>query len=999
MRTVRYAFPVLVVVLMLVLVGCGPKTDTTDKDPLSDYSVDVKLPFSTSGAVSVTQAPGYTIRPETPVKILGWLNEQLDSTVQDAYTELSLGSLGTAVRNLQKRLIELGYMTGTASGTFDQATAQAVRLFEAAYGRTATGVASQLMQVYLFSDSARIYTGIEPITTQQASTGYQQLERGSTGTAVTRLQTRLIELGYMDGTANGVFDQTTENAVKAFEAAYGKQRTGVATVSMQSYLFADSALRAGQSAQTTARPTAVPAEDDDDGSDTITYKALQYGSKGDSVKRLQQRLKDLGYLSGKVDGIYGNATVKAVKAFEKAYGQKQTGIASVGMQMHLYADDALAYGSATPAPTTAASEDTYRTLSKGSYGEDVVALQARLKKLGYLSGKADGYYGDDTASAVRAFESRHGRTQSGVATAAMQKFLYSDSAMSNNSDDSGQVSYTALSEGSYGSGVYALQQRLIELNFMAGTPTGYYDANTVEAVKAFEAAYGRNETGVATVALQEKLYADDAPTGNVTTPTDGTYKRLKNGDKGANVARLQARLIELGYLSGTADGYYGSGTEEAVMAFEAAYGKTPTGIATSELQSYLYSDSAYYNTDGDVAVSYSTLSKGDSGSEVQKLQQRLKELNYLTGKCDGKYGAETVSAVKAFQKALGLKQTGTASAALQKELYSDDAPTKTSTTVVTVNKTAYVSVAKTNVYASISDSEPMATLSIGAEVTILRTRGDWAEIRNASGDVAYAKLADFALSSESSGDSGESETVVTVNAYAMVVKDLVTVYSEPDELSDKLGTLSKGATVTWTRTRGSWAEVKNSGGSKGYVRTSQLTVLEELDDSASAGDTKTSAYSTLKNGSKGDSVKSLQRRLKQLGYFDGDIGGNYLTKTTKAVKEFQAAIGMKQTGTATAGLQEILFSNAAPSAGQYAEPETGSYQELKIGDTGSAVETLQYRLAALGYLNAPDAEIGSFDSATRSAVIDVQSAMGITADGIASAELQAFLSSDAAKGL
>lgn len=999
MRTVRYAFPVLVVVLMLMLVGCGPATDATDKDPLSDYSVDVTLPFSTSGAVSATQAPGYTIQPTAPVQILGWLNEQLDSSVQDAYTELSLGSLGTAVRNLQKRLIELGYMSGTASGTFDQATAQAVRLFEAAYGRTATGVASQLMQVYLFSDSAKMYTGIEPITTQQASASYQKLERGSIGTDVTRLQNRLIELGYMDGKANGVFDQATENAVKEFEAAYGKQRTGIATVSMQSYLFADSALRAGESVQATARPTAVPADDDE--ADTVTYKALQYGSKGDSVKRLQQRLKELGYLSGKVDGIYGNATVKAVKAFEKAYGQKQTGIASVGMQKHLYADDALVYGSATPTPTAAASEDTtYRTLSKGSYGEDVVTLQARLKKLGYLDGKADGYYGDDTANAVRAFESRHGRTQSGVATAAMQKFLYSDSAMSNDSDGSSQSSYTALSEGSYGSAVYALQQRLIELRFMSGTATGSYDANTVEAVKAFEAAYGRTETGIATVALQEKLYADDAPTGNVTMPTDGTYKRLKNGDKGDNVARLQSRLIELGYLSGTVDGYYGTGTEEAVKAFEAAYGKTPTGVATSELQSYLYSDSAYYNTDGEVAVSYSTLSKGDSGSEVRKLQARLIELNYLTGECDGKYGADTVSAVKAFQKALGLKQTGAASAALQKELYSEDAPAKTSTKVVTVNKTAYVSVAKTNVYASVNDSEPMATLSIGAEVTILRTRGDWAEIRNASGDVAYAKLADFVLSSNSAEEGEESETVVTVNAYAMVVKDLITVYSEPDELSDKLGTLSKGATVTWTRTRGSWAEVKNSGGSKGYVYASQLTVLEELDDGTSAGsDTKISEYSTLKNGSKGDDVKKLQRRLKQLGYFDGDIGGNYLTKTTKAVKEFQAAIGMKQTGTATAGLQEILFSDAAPSAGQYPEPDAGSYQELKIGDTGSAVEVLQYRLAALGYLNAPDAEIGSFDSATRNAVIDVQSAMGITADGIASAELQAFLSSDAAKAL
>ena len=66
---------------------------------------------------------------------------------------------------------------------------------------------------------------------------------------------------------------------------------------------------------------------------------------------------------------------------------------------------------------------------------------------------------------------------------------------------------------------------------MAGTPTGYFDANTVEAVKAFEAAYGRNETGVATVALQEKLYADDAPTGNVTTPTGGSYKRLKTATR------------------------------------------------------------------------------------------------------------------------------------------------------------------------------------------------------------------------------------------------------------------------------------------------------------------------------------------------------------------------------------------------------------------------------------------------------------------------------------
>lgn len=50
-----------------------------------------------------------------------------------------------------------------------------------------------------------------------------------------------------------------------------------------------------------------------------------YGDKGSAVKAVQKRLKTLGYLSGSVDGDYGSGTKKAVIAFQKNNGLKQTG--------------------------------------------------------------------------------------------------------------------------------------------------------------------------------------------------------------------------------------------------------------------------------------------------------------------------------------------------------------------------------------------------------------------------------------------------------------------------------------------------------------------------------------------------------------------------------------------------------------------------------------------------------------------------------------------------
>lgn len=51
------------------------------------------------------------------------------------------------------------------------------------------------------------------------------------------------------------------------------------------------------------------------------------GSRGEEVRKIQKKLRELGYYNGSVDGIYGAQTKKAVIAFQKNCGITADGIA------------------------------------------------------------------------------------------------------------------------------------------------------------------------------------------------------------------------------------------------------------------------------------------------------------------------------------------------------------------------------------------------------------------------------------------------------------------------------------------------------------------------------------------------------------------------------------------------------------------------------------------------------------------------------------------------
>ena len=615
-----------------------------------------------------------TMRQGTVLELLGksgkWYKVsygKYTGYVYAAYVELieddtlTKGSRGTAVKELQQRLKELGYYDNSCDGNYGNVTVKAVKAFQKKNGLDQTGIADSDTQKKLYSDSAVTAKGTTASSsTTNTTTSTDTLRKGSSGTAVKQLQTRLKALGYYSTTCDGDYGARTVKAVKAFQKKNGLTQTGTADSATLEKLYSDSAIAAKESTT----------------NDTTT--TLKRGSKGTAVKTLQTRLKALGYYNSVLDGEYGSGTVTAVKAFQKKNGLTQTGTADSATLKKLYSDSAIAAKEST-------TTDTTTTLKRGSKGTAVKTLQTRLKALGYYNSVLDGEYGSGTVTAVKAFQKKNGLTQTGTADSATLKKLYSDSAISANdkTDDEEEADTdTTLKRGSKGEAVKTLQKRLKTLGYYKTVVDGEYGSGTVTAVKAFQKQNGLTQTGTADATTLTKINSSSAikaPTNDdeddADVEVDGT---LKKGSSGSAVKAVQRRLKELGYYTTTCDGDYGSKTVTAVKAFQKKNGLDQTGECDAATLKKLNSDDAV-NASGSTTITLKTnqtLQSGDSGAQVKALQLRLKELGYYTTTVDSDYGYRTASAVSAFQRANNLTVTGTANPTTLKKLVSSSAISK-----------------------------------------------------------------------------------------------------------------------------------------------------------------------------------------------------------------------------------------------------------------------------------------------------------------------------------
>jgi peptidoglycan hydrolase-like protein with peptidoglycan-binding domain len=245
---------------------------------------------------------------------------------------LKSGSRGSEVRQMQRRLIELGYLAGEPTGVFDSATEAAVYAFQQRNTAYADGIAGQLTLTKLYSTSAR------RASTAQGIVG-TSLQRGMMNNAmVRRAQQKLKDLGFYTGSVDGDFGISTEMAVKSFQAAHNLTVDGKIGENTYSRLFgnANPAVRTPTPNQSGTNPTRIPFYVSVTPNPHGAYVTLEEGQSGDLVRALQQALKNQGFYSGTVDGLFGFATTEAVKAFQRAKGLTVDGKAGQGTQRILY---------------------------------------------------------------------------------------------------------------------------------------------------------------------------------------------------------------------------------------------------------------------------------------------------------------------------------------------------------------------------------------------------------------------------------------------------------------------------------------------------------------------------------------------------------------------------------------------------------------------------------------------------------------------------------------
>ena len=238
--------------------------------------------------------------------------------------------------------------------------------------------------------------------------------------------------------------------------------------------------------------------------------------------------------------------------------------------------------------------------------------------------------------------------------------------------DQGNDGYSFLQSGDKGEKVRKLQQRLKDLGYPAGSADGVFGGQTEAAVRLFQKAIGYDQTGTAGPKMQARLFASKAPKYKA-DDSSSQYTALKPGDKGEKVKKLQRRLKELGYFNGDISGNYLTKTTDAVKKFQKAIGYDQTGAAGPKMQARLFASNAP-KYKGESSSDHETLTPGDTGERVKKLQRRLKELGYFDGDIGGNYLTKTTAAVKKFQKAIGFEETGTAGPKMQARLFADDAP-------------------------------------------------------------------------------------------------------------------------------------------------------------------------------------------------------------------------------------------------------------------------------------------------------------------------------------
>ncbi len=462
---------------------------------------------------------------------------RLDETPVTEDVPLTSEERTEQLRRAQQMLIDLGYLTGSADGMLGPHTAEALRAFQARNGLEQTGDL----------DGATLMALDAMAETVQSAREIQQ---------------RLIELNYMGGTADGIFGERSQKALRQFQAMNGLEATGELDDATRTALFSEDA-------------QALP-------------KRLTGGDRGEKVEALQQRLAQFGFLSGEVDGVYGAQTSAAVSRFqrhliEQGYGESlgvvDDGVASAVTQALLFDELYSSY---------------IRDVAPGDEGSEVLRAERRLNQLGYMDMAPDEVFDEYSVRAASQF-----RLDARIGEGEVLDSEAFDALFSTNAPVAEHYVPHDIASGDSGLAVKDAENALIAMGMLVKLPNGKYSTEVETAVtRLHDYLAARNSENAAlfedpaALSMQaQAVLQEGLPfVQELSAPEDEEAVSHADPDE---VIRLQRRLYMLYFLGRYgADGIYGQTSAAAISAFQAANGLPETGVADRATQERLFSQDA-----------------------------------------------------------------------------------------------------------------------------------------------------------------------------------------------------------------------------------------------------------------------------------------------------------------------------------------------------------------------------------------------------------------------
>ena len=572
-------------------------------------------------------------------------------------------------------------------------------------------------------------------------------------------------------------------------------------------------------------------------------------------------------------------------------------------------------------PTAAPAAPAESAPLSGTSDAAIRDVQEKLKAIGFYSGDITGRAGEKTIQAIKAFQKKIGLDETGELTkTTLARLDEHYAALRQNQREKADTEET----GNANAGVSArtieqVQTKLKALDFYSGDITGKVGEKTTSAIIAFQTRYGLSPDGIigkATLTKLDEVYNARQSSDSLTAPeTTATTAAAPSADSGT-IRQVQEKLKTLGFYSGEVTGNAGSKTTAAIKAFQQKYGLTADGIPGSATLRKLDEVLAGASDSSSAKPTESTSAPSADSGTIRQVQEKLKTLGFYSGEVTGNAGSKTTAAIKAFQQKYGLTADGIpGSATLRKldEVLADasDNSSAESTSVPSVSSGTIRQVQEKLKALGLYSGEVTGNAGSKTTAAIKAFQQKYGLTADGIPGNATLRKLDEVYSSQGSkekeADKPDESASLPSDTVRQLQEKLKALGFYSGEITGKIGSKTTAAIKAFQQKYGLTAD-----GIPGSATLKKLDEVYKNRSSSSSGSSSASA----------SAIKNAQKKLKELGFYSGEVTGSIGAKTTAAIRAFQKKYGLTADGILGSGT--IAKINSVYKASSASKTSSGS---------------------------------------------------------------------------